>query len=466
VSSSVFYCTFFIDIFAHLSSLPHSLSRGVSESPLSQAAMTSLSKQLVATAYGFFSPDILTKDFLFSAPFDGPLSKKEFLRNGEALVSYVKDLDADLFNAHVDPFEPDRLWISARFKGKGFDSAPEVMSFHFEPNGLCYRASVGYIADRTQGNGGNLGGLYGYLKSQGKTKSFLETTTVSDLVLSLKESLFPARSPASSQPLPSSSSDAASPKAVAPKPIVATNSKINPEATAQANKEAKIKTEVEKRKALALASKPKPVPAPAVAKTLPAQKASSSAAGGGGGGGGGGVAVPAKVAPAPSPAMKPKVNQEAKIQEEKVAREKAQRNATMKAEAEAKAKAKAKSSPLPAKPTSPPLINKAALTKTANANATSKSPLAGSKNSSPTYLTPNLASIIMKKTSNARAPELIERALDRVLNGKATSETFCREVSSAMGSKDAAAAVLPDIIGSLPRGEIKSSIFTYFQQVF
>ena len=58
----------------------------------------------------------------------------------------------------------------------------------------------------------------------------------------------------------------------------------------------------------------------------------------------------------------------------------------------------------------------------------------------------------------------VENAVKQFNDNKIQNEKFCREIIAAMGNIDAAVAVLPDIIGSLPRGDRKSKLNQYFQQ--
>jgi len=447
--------------------------------------MKALAGQLISSCFGLTSPEILTRDFLISGPLDGPLSKKDFLRNGEGLASYVKDLDPRLFNVHVDPFEPDRIWVSARFTGNGYSSAPEVLSFQFDPTGLCYRASVGYIADRLQGSGSNVGGQYDYLQAQGKPKSWLETKTLDDLLIAAQESLFPATKAVTivSTPKPVLSPDSSADKVAASKPVTVVKA-VAPAAVAKIASSAVKSTAVKKlvpsvakraaavqevvsasktfRTTKVVAAPAKAVPAATKVVVAPVKAAPATTKV---------VAVPSKAAPAATKVVAAPSKAAPAATKVVVAPVKAAPTPT-------KVVAGLVKPVVPAKPAAP-IVNavkvaadklasdKVVLEKvnTAKASNMAASSTDDKKSVTLEFISGNLAMTIMKNTNNARAPELINVTVRKVLAGQTNIEAFFKEVISAMGSRDSASAVLPDIIGSLPRGDIKSKLFQYFQQV-
>jgi hypothetical protein len=56
-------------------------------------------------------------------------------------------------------------------------------------------------------------------------------------------------------------------------------------------------------------------------------------------------------------------------------------------------------------------------------------------------------------------------ALVGVYLSKGSSENLVKDLVKTLGSKDNAITVLPDIIGSLPRGELKSALNSYYSQI-
>jgi len=83
--------------------------------------------------------------------------------------------------------------------------------------------------------------------------------------------------------------------------------------------------------------------------------------------------------------------------------------------------------------------------------------------------TANLSGMIVKKITSIRtitttAVTDIDRAVGNYSNGKSSPDQLYRELSISLGSKDAAFQVLPDLVGSLPKGSLKSALFNYYQQ--
>jgi hypothetical protein len=85
--------------------LNNSPNKLVASSPFPLPVMKSLAEQLFANSFGYTSPDLLSDDFIYSSPFDGPMNKKEFLKYGAGLTSYLSDIDFNFFNVHIDPFQ-------------------------------------------------------------------------------------------------------------------------------------------------------------------------------------------------------------------------------------------------------------------------------------------------------------------------------------------------------------------------
>ena len=89
----------------------------------------------------------------------------------------------------MDPFEPNRVWYTARGRGthtgplppfaptatgKKVINPPQVCSVTFNSEGLVQKYTIGYVVDREVGNTGGLGGLYGLLYAIGSPLPFPE----------------------------------------------------------------------------------------------------------------------------------------------------------------------------------------------------------------------------------------------------------------------------------------------------
>ena len=79
-----------------------------------------LTKEIVGKTKGLsLSSEDLADNFAFQFPIIGPLSKDEYL--GAVGQIDLKDAFPDCktvyYNFHVDPFEPNRVWYTAYFRG-------------------------------------------------------------------------------------------------------------------------------------------------------------------------------------------------------------------------------------------------------------------------------------------------------------------------------------------------------------
>ena len=88
----------------------------------------------------------------------------------------------------VDPFEPSRVWYTARAvgthtgpfaktlpaTGKRVESPPQACSMLFDEAGKCTQLTVGYVMDKQIGNTGGLGAVFGILYAIGYPLPFPE----------------------------------------------------------------------------------------------------------------------------------------------------------------------------------------------------------------------------------------------------------------------------------------------------
>ena len=140
-------------------------------------------KAILAANNGAEDPSLLASDFKFVAPVVGPLPKDDFLK---AFASFqieeaFPDAKFGYYAFRVDPFEPNRVWFDARFKGTNtgtlagslaptgiaVDAPPQACSMRFNDKGEATQLTVGYVMDRQIGNTGGLGGVFGILYAIG-----------------------------------------------------------------------------------------------------------------------------------------------------------------------------------------------------------------------------------------------------------------------------------------------------------
>jgi len=149
-------------------------------------------KTIVRHQFGAENPDLLSEDFQFIFPVVGPLPKSEFI---EAFSSFkVEEAftgSYNYFGFNVDPMEPNRVWFFSRGllnhsgtlmfgamklkpTGKKVITPPQVLSMSFNEDGQCYKLTGGYSVDRTVGNTGGLGAVFGLIHSIGGSLPFPE----------------------------------------------------------------------------------------------------------------------------------------------------------------------------------------------------------------------------------------------------------------------------------------------------
>jgi len=158
---------------------------GYSEETLIQKTYHFLSPEVL---FGSKNPDVLADDFRFIFPVVGPLSKAEFCKafgsfqTEKAFPLDDGDSSSNYFGFNVDPTEPNRVWFfsRAKFVHKGvlqfgkmkiepsyktIDITPQVFSVSFDKEGKVYKFTGGYPVDRSAGNCGGLGGLFGIIQN-------------------------------------------------------------------------------------------------------------------------------------------------------------------------------------------------------------------------------------------------------------------------------------------------------------
>lgn len=158
----------------------------VSDFPIKPEALIMKAKVFLAYDLGVGNPDLLSKDFEFVGPVVGPLSKQTYVQavGGFNFAELYPDQNNEYHHFRVDPFEPNRVWFTARGRGtntggsepsgKAYVQPPQACSLRFEPNGEVNQFTIGYVMDRRIGNTGGLGGAFGIAYAMGKPLPFPE----------------------------------------------------------------------------------------------------------------------------------------------------------------------------------------------------------------------------------------------------------------------------------------------------
>jgi hypothetical protein len=163
-----------------------------SDFPIKPDELIKLAKVYLAYNQGVDKPELLAEEFEFAGPVVGPLTKQQYLTavGGFDFKSAFPDANPEFHDFRVDPFEPSRVWMTARgfgtntqagtnplFKaatGKKYVNPPQAVSLRFTEEGLVNQYTIGYVMDRRIGNTGGLGGIYGILYAIGKPLPFPE----------------------------------------------------------------------------------------------------------------------------------------------------------------------------------------------------------------------------------------------------------------------------------------------------
>ncbi|KAL7532037.1 hypothetical protein ACHAWF_003993 [Thalassiosira exigua] len=154
-----------------------------------------IAKKFLKTSNGLGGdPDMLHPKFRFEGPVVGPLSKDAFVKaiGSVDFAEAFPNWTPQFYGFHVDPLEEgqDRVWYTARGYGANEGplppfapvatgtrvvNPPQVCSLTIDhETGLVTRYTIGYVVDRSVGNTGGLGGLYGILYALGRPLPFPE----------------------------------------------------------------------------------------------------------------------------------------------------------------------------------------------------------------------------------------------------------------------------------------------------
>merc|ERR1719491_2561082 len=174
---------------------PEALANNRPANALPADEMILIAKKFLASSGGLGGdPEMLSSDFKFEGPVVGPLPKQEFVDaiGSVDFAGAFPEFVSEFYGFHVDPFEGDRVWYTARGRGKNTGplipfvpeksgtgkmlvNPPQVCSITIDHStGLISKYTIGYVVDRTIGNTGGLGGLYGVLYALGRPFPFPE----------------------------------------------------------------------------------------------------------------------------------------------------------------------------------------------------------------------------------------------------------------------------------------------------
>jgi len=145
-----------------------------------------LAKSVIRAELGGDDPTLLSEDFQFLFPVVGPLTKQQFTKafSDFKVREAFPTSSANFYNFHIDPLEPNRLWMLSRGAyehlgtlkfgpstfpptGKRICLPPQCFSMSFDHHGKLYKLTGGYNVDRAVGDTEGLGGMFGILHGFG-----------------------------------------------------------------------------------------------------------------------------------------------------------------------------------------------------------------------------------------------------------------------------------------------------------
>ena len=158
----------------------------------SQSPLIELANEIIYTKSGFYSDydeSVFSEDFVFRGPYIGPLNKKDYLATMDTFKIYegIPDISPNAWGFSIDPQDPDRVWLMVRntgtFTGEAgiglgngqsikpngakLEGCPETFSLTFDENRKLKYLTVGYVADRFQGNTNGTGAAVGIFNAIG-----------------------------------------------------------------------------------------------------------------------------------------------------------------------------------------------------------------------------------------------------------------------------------------------------------
>ena len=139
---------------------------------------------------GFYTPpreELFSDEFIFRGPAIGPLNRADYLQilGTFGIYTAFPDIKPNAFGFTVDPEDPSRVWFLVRnsgtntgplglglglswpASGNAVEGAPETFSIKFDADGRVKLLTVGYVADRFEGNTGGSGAALGLMKVAG-----------------------------------------------------------------------------------------------------------------------------------------------------------------------------------------------------------------------------------------------------------------------------------------------------------
>lgn len=160
---------------------------------ISEEELLLKAKEYLYYGQGVARPELLASDFVFMGPFvggAGGLPRDEYLEavGGFDLKAAFPDLNPRFHHFRLDPLDAGRVWFTSvasgtdsgsgflggKPTGKAFRTPPQACSLKFNAEGKVVKYTIGHVMERSIGNTGGLGGIFGPAYAIGKPLPFPE----------------------------------------------------------------------------------------------------------------------------------------------------------------------------------------------------------------------------------------------------------------------------------------------------
>ena len=160
--------------------------------PFSEEELVAKTKEYLFYDQGVSKPELLAEDFTFMGPFvggAGGLPRAAYLEavGGFNIRAAFPDLAPGFHHFRADPLDAGRVWFTSTASGtdtggflgnaptgKRFETPPQACSLKWNAEGKAVKYTIGHVMERSVGNTGGLGGIFGPAYAIGKPLPFPE----------------------------------------------------------------------------------------------------------------------------------------------------------------------------------------------------------------------------------------------------------------------------------------------------
>jgi len=161
--------------------------------PTSEAELVTKAKEFLSAGQGVERPELLDATFTFMGPVvggSGGLGREDYLEavGGFKIKDAFPDLNPRFHDFRADKLDGGRVWFTSvasgtdngvgflgnKPTGKSFRTPPQACSLKFNEEGKAIKYTIGHVMERSLGNTGGLGGIFGPAYAIGKPLPFPE----------------------------------------------------------------------------------------------------------------------------------------------------------------------------------------------------------------------------------------------------------------------------------------------------